>query len=349
MPFMSSIYDEVDAGLVDGYSSLTTEPLITTDTTQQEQKSFLTPDLLDFNMEAQRAAELKKKELFRKGKLLYEDNGELLHDSDGTIRAKEVANAGIDGLDWILEATENIADFGQGDYLDHSKFKANINGRQYNMDNKDILGARETTLQDLVQQYQTAENNPDSEYGIYTLRKFDGYNPDGSEKYLYKYGRSKVGADTRYKDQFIQDGYEIVEEKRFAGAKEWEKLWNANEDVLEARALDSGTVTVDGTTMTRDEASGVNFGSGYTELLTKDLLGTDVNKTEEDYKKNEAYSKRLTSIYEAKLKSGATDGMLKSLEAGGAKLLVDTADFILDVVTPGDNVWLNEAKKNKKM
>jgi len=347
MPFMSSVYDEVNAGLVDGYSSVdnTIEPLPTTSLTELDSDNYL----LDTNLDSYRAAELKKKELFRKGKLLYEDNGELANDSNAVIRAKEAANTGIDALDWVLEATENIADYGQGDWLNNSKFKATINGKQYNMDNKDIIGARETTLQDLIQQYQLAENNPNSEYGIYTLRKFDGYNPDGSEKYLYKYGRTKVGADSRYKDQYIQDGYEIVEEKRFAGAEEWEKLWNANEDVLEARALDSGTVTVDGTTMNRDEASGVNFGSGYTELLTKDLLGTDVNKTEEDYKKNEEYSKRLTDIYEAKLKSGATDGVLKALEAGGAKMLVDTADFILDVVTPGDNTWLNKAKKQENV
>jgi len=68
-------------------------------------------DNIGGEFDAGRAAELKKKELYRKGKLQYEDDGTLINDSNAMIRAKEVANAGIRGTDWLLEASENIADF----------------------------------------------------------------------------------------------------------------------------------------------------------------------------------------------------------------------------------------------
>ena len=75
-----------------------------------------------------KAQELKEKELYRKGELQYEEDGSLIHDSDAMIRIKELANAGIRTTDWLLEASENIADFGQGDLIDITPVTENIDG-----------------------------------------------------------------------------------------------------------------------------------------------------------------------------------------------------------------------------
>lgn len=301
---------------------------------------------------ASRASELKKKELFRKGKLQYEDNGELIHDSNNMIRAKETFNTGLSGVDWLLEASENIADYGQGDLLnDTSGFMAENQGKKYHMNNKDMIAGRESNIQDLISQYQTAEHNPNADKGVYTLKKFDGYNTDGSDKFLYKYGLAEIGADNRYEgyDQDVADGYEIVEEKRFAGAEDWEKTWNANQDVLNARAIDSAVANVNGQIMSRDKASGINFGSGYTELLDRDLLGTDVGKTQEDYDRNREHSKRLSNAADARYKSGMSNSAVDAFQSGAASLVVDTADFLLDVFTVGDNTMLNDVKKKENI
>jgi len=305
-------------------------------------------------LKQERARELQRKIAMRTGELQYENDGSLIHDSNAMIRAKEAANAVSRGADWLLEASENIADFGQGEMLDRAQFDAENQGKRYSMSNKDFIAARNTTTKELIDQYHNAKHDPNAGGTVYTLKKFDGYNPDGTEKFLYKTGFAEVGANDRYNfkgiAQDIQDGYEIVEEKRFTGAEEWEKTWNASEGVLDARTLDVGGVqTPDGKYVSRDKASGVNFGDGYTELLNKDLLGVDEGKTQADYDKNREYSERLTNIARARYKAGMTDSVVGALASGTVSLLVDTADFILDVVTPGDNTMLNDVKKKENI
>ena len=308
----------------------------------------------DKQAKLERSAELKRKRLNRKGELQYEDDGSLIHDSNAMIRAKEVANAGIKGTDWMLEASENLVDFGQGDWIDHyDGFKAEHEGKRYSMNNKDFIAGRATTTEQLKQDYHNATHDPNADKGIYTLRKFDGYDDTGSEKFIYKYGLAEVGADARYRDQWVQDGYDIVEEKRFAGAEDWEKAWNASQGVLDARTLDNSFDLVQdeqGNMVTRDEASGIRFGSGKTELLNQDLLGTDIGKTKEDYSQNKEYSQRLSAMADAKWQSGMSSNPVDAFQSGLASLGVDTADFILDVLTPGgDNTLLNEVKKKENI
>ncbi len=306
---------------------------------------------IDKASDLERAAELKRSELQRKGELQYEENGSLIHDSNTMIRAKEAANAGIRGVDWLLEASENIADFSQGDLIDYKTgFQAENQGKRYSMQNKDFIAARDTDTNQLISQYQNAQHDPNSDKGIYTLKKFDGFNLDGSRKYIYKYGLAEVGADARYREQWVEDGFEIVEEKRFAGAEQWEKTWNASQGVLDARVLDSDKITVDGEEVSRDVASGINFGAGKSELLDKDLLGTDVGKTQTDYDENRVYSERLSKAADARWQSGMDDSIVDAFQSGAAKTVVDTADFILDVITPwGDNTLLNDAKKQENI
>ncbi|MCD6435752.1 MAG: hypothetical protein J7L15_05135, partial [Clostridiales bacterium] len=298
------------------------------------------------SLRLERAAELKRKRMYRKGDLKYDSDGQLIHDSNTMIRAKEVANAGIRGVDWLLEASENIVDFGQGDAIGHyTGFKAENQGREYSMDNKDFVAARDTTTDQLIKDYHNAEHNPNADKGIYTLKKFDGYNEDGSEKFIYKYGLADVSADTRYRDQYVRDGFEIVEEKRFAGAEDWEKTWNASQGVLNERTLDNSFGLVagsDGTMMTRDEASGIEFGSGKTELLNKDLLGTDVDKTQKDYDVNKKYSEALsTARDEEGYHDNSIVGRGLNAAAGAASMLtkvavVDTVDWIGEITGIGD-------------
>jgi hypothetical protein len=313
-------------------------------------------DSYDYEAEdkARRAEELQRKIAMRTGELQYENDGSLIHDSNSMIRAKEAANAVSRGADWLLEASENIADYGQGSSLDFAQFDAENEGKRYSMSNKDFISARNTTTKQLIDQYQNAKHDPNADKGVYTLKKFDGYNPDGSEKFLYKTGIAEVGANSRYNfkgiAQDIQDGYEIVEEKRFAGAEDWEKTWNASKGVLDARALDyGGTQTPDGKYASRDKASGVNFGDGYTEILNSDLLGVDEGKTQEDYDKNKEHSKRLTAMANARYEAGMSDSAVDALQSGIASLFVDTADFILDVFTVGDNTMLNDVKKKENI
>lgn len=285
----------------------------------------------------ERAAELKRNELSRKTdkSLEYDSDGELETDSDIEIRAKEAVNAVSSGLDWFLESTENVLDVGQGDWMNRAKVDAVIDGKTYNMSNKDIISARNTTLDQLIQQYQDAEDNPNADKAIYTLRKFDGYNSDGSEKYLYKHGVAETSAADRYRNQWVEDGFEIVDEKRFIGAEKWEQTLHGLEAALDERALDYGGA--DGTST--DKASGVNFGAGYTELYKKNLLGIE-DPTEREFAENKMFSEYLmqerdkTRVYG----SNAVDAFQSGLITTGAGI----GDAVLDFFSPGDNTLLNE-------
>jgi len=289
-----------------------------------------------------RAAELKQKELYRKtGKpLQYNFDGTLETDSNAEIRAKEVANTAIRGADWLLEATENIVDVGQGDWLDNARIDAVIGGKDYNMSNKDIIAARNTTLEKLVQEYNDAKYDPNADKAIYTLRKFDGYDELGNPKYLYKHGLAEVSAADRYRNQWVEDGFEIVDEKRFAGAEKWENTLHALQESLKNRALDYGMVKdANGRWTTTDKASGVNFGSGYTELYNKNLLGIP-DPTDEEFARNKFISEELMNQRDKTRISNSN--FIDAIQSGAMKLGIGGLDTILDIVTPGNNKLLDK-------
>ena len=302
----------------------------------------------------ERSAELKRKRMYRQDELQYNDDGTLINDSNSMIRAKTAANATIKGIDWLLEASENAVDFGQGDWISHyTGFKAENQGRTYDMGNKDFIAARNTTTDQLIADYQNATHNPNADKGVYTLKKFDGYDDAGSEKFLYKYGIADVGADTRYRDQYVQDGFEIVEEKRFAGAEDWERTWNASEDVLAARTLGQSSEMIkdaEGNYISRDEASGINFGDGKSELLNRDVLGVDVGKTQADYDTNRRYSEALSTERDAEgWHDNSVWGRTKNTISGASSMLtktliVDTVDWIAELAG-GEGVGTEEEKR----
>jgi len=307
---------------------------------QANQAELESQKILEKQKNLARAAELKRNEIYRKAPLKYEQDGSLINDSDAMIRAKTYANKVIHAADWLLEATENVVDFGQGDWIDHDTgFKAEVNGREYNMGNKDFIGAKGLTRQDLIDQFLTAEDDPNAEGGVYYLRKFDGYNPDGSTKYIYKVGYAHDGAYNRYKDQYIQDGYEIIAEKKFAGALDWENKWHALQENLDDRVLtvtSDEVLTPDGL-LPRDKASKINFGSGKTELYYNDPLGLDTG-SKEDYAKNLERSKL---IYQQYMQRPKDSNFIDAIQAGALGLATGTADAVLDLFTPGDNTLLN--------
>ena len=178
----------------------------------------------------------------REGTLQRESDGSLIDDSDAMLTTKKWANKGLNTLDGLAESVGLNVDY---------RFKAEKDGKRYSMDNKEFNTGK--TLLDLRYEYEQAKEDPTASHLVYTLRKFDGFDENHNEKYLYKNGVAKVSAYQRYKDQAIKGGYEIVAEKRFAGAKDWEKEWNANDDVLNNRVFDFGSSK-------QDKATGIGFG-----------------------------------------------------------------------------------------
>ena len=234
-------------------------------------------------------------------------------DSDIEMTAKDAYNSFINWSSKVF--TGEGAD-------DSSLFDINYRGSKISSLNKDLGAYKDKTLTQLKSEYDNAKDDPKARHVVYTLKIFDGYNPDGSSKYLYKTGVDEVSAFNRYKEQMDDFQYEIVDEKRFAGAEQWENAFNmlAHGD----RAVDKG----------KDKASGINFGSGYTELLTRDVLGVD--RKGEDYKQNRSES---ISDYESYIKDGLNeDGSKKSDSAwnafasGSVRLFGEAGEGIVSLV-----------------
>jgi len=195
--------------------------------------------------------------------------------------------------------------------------------KRYNMSNKDIIGARDLgpNARDILKrQYDEAVNDPMAKGGVYTLRKFDGYNPDGSTKYIYKNGYAHDGALERYKNQ--------------------ENKWHAVQSNLDERVLDHGMVyDSNGNYVNRDKASGINFGSGKSELYNKDLLGVDIGKTQADYDRNRIKSQAMQNAFKARPRDS---NWIDAAQSSTVSMVADLGDFILDAVTPGNNTLLDD-------
>ncbi len=215
-------------------------------------------------------------------------------------------------------------------------------GVKVSSSNKDFSVEGKKTLDDLVQEYYSAEEDPNANGLVYTLKVFDGYNDDGSERYLYKNGYAKVSAWDRYKDQLVGSGAEIVDEKRFVGAEQWEKQFNTL--TINDRALDLGRdKNYDG--LTNKKTSAIGFGSGYTELRNHDILGVDSNSV--NYAANKIASKNKALAY-AKAGIGLDDGMLKAFESGVLSTAGKIGDLAVTIGTAGiftDN-WFDKLEKN---
>jgi len=227
-------------------------------------------------------------------------------------------------------------------------FTANVEGQEVGMTNK-IFEDSDTTMeqslvhrQELINQYNAAEDDPNARFKVYQLRLNDGYDEAGNPLYTYKTGISPVSAAARYKDQYIRDGYEILSEKGFAGAEDWENKWHGNKANLADRTYDSGFNTA-GESI-RDTAQ---LDKGYTEIYNTQFFNK--NATPEQIANNQAFSQMLSDANDANYNGGQYN-VIDAAQSGFAKAGVSSADFVLDVLTPGgNNDWLDNAKKQENI
>ena len=223
--------------------------------------------------------------------------------------------------------------------------KANYFGKQHSMSNKifeDVNATMEDSearKQELINQYNTAEDDPNARHKVYQLRLRDGYDENGDPIYTYKTGIAETSAAERYKNQMIKGGYEVLSEKGFAGAEDWENQWHGLKANLQDRTFDEGY-----------NANGKNiksisgFGDGYSEIYNSGSF--DTGQTEEELLQNKANSEalsRASAENRAKGYGRGSDSIVDAMQSGAVKLAMDTGDTILDIFTPGDNTLLNKA------
>ena len=234
---------------------------------------------------------------------------------------------------------------------DGEDLKANYMGKTHSMSNKifeDVDATMEESQirrQELIDQYNTAEDNPNAKHKVYQLRLKEGFDQNGNPIYSYKTGIAETSAAERYKNQYIKDGYEILSEKGFAGAEDWENRWHGLKANLADRTYDEG-INSQGQKI-KDLSS---IGEGYSEVYNTQAF--DFGKTEQEIAQNMANSQNLSDIRAERLAEGygrGSDSIIDSIQAGGLKVLADTGDTILDFVTPGDNTLLNDAKDQTKI
>ena len=154
---------------------------------------------------------------------------------------------------------------------------------------------------DLGSMYNSLQANPRGDKTIYYLKTKDGYNDDGSDRWLYKVGISDVSASYRYKNQLKDSDWQLIDEKRVHGAEALENMIHGNSTALKAREYDYNVQADD-------------FGSGKTELYNRDILGLDV-KTEEEYAKNKAQSRAMVYQYLPQYSEQAKEDTLEFIDA----------------------------------
>ena len=229
--------------------------------------------------------------------------------------------------------------------------KANYMGKSHSMSNK-IFEDTDATIeesqvkrQELIDQYNMAEDDQNARHKVYQLRLKEGVDENGNPIYSYKTGIAETSAAERYKNQYIRDGYEILSEKGFAGAEEWENRWHGLKSNLVDRTYDEG---INSQGQKIKDLSGI--GEGYSEVYNTQAF--DFGKTDKEIAQNMAKSQALSDANDARRREGygyGSDSIVDSIQAGGLKVLADTGDMILDVVTPGDNTFLNDAKDQTKI
>ena len=263
--------------------------------------------------------------------------------------AKKQENLVEDDSNYLLKAKElynSVNDLWGGTDL-----KANYMGKQHSMSNKSFedvnatMQESEQRRQELIDQYNSAEDDPNARHKVYNLRLLDGYDQDGKPIYNYKVGIAESSAADRYKNQWIKNGYEIVSEKGFAGAEDWENKWHGLKSNLENRVFDEGYNKAG---QNISDISG--FGDGYSEIYNQNFLGGD--ESAETLKANMEKSQAIRDSVAEQRRQGygrGSDSIIDATQAGAARLGLETADFFLDVLTPGDNTWLNEEKEQSNI
>lgn len=223
---------------------------------------------------------------------------------------------------------------------------ANYMGKEHTMSNKifedvnDTMEQSQIKKQKLIDQYNTAEDDPNAKHKVYQLRLLDGHDSNGNPIYTYKTGRAETSAAERYKNQYIKNGYEILSEKGFAGAEDWENQWHGLKANIADRTFEEG---YNSKGKAIKDISGI--GAGYSEVYNTQNF--DIGKSQEEIDANKLRSEELAQQASLRARGGygrGSDSMVDAFQAGGLKTLADFGDTVLDIVTPGDNTWLNKAK-----
>lgn len=229
---------------------------------------------------------------------------------------------------------------------DGQDLKATVLGKEHTMSNKIFEDVNATSSEsearkkELIDQYNTAVDDPNAKHKVYQLRLQDGIDENGNPIYTYKTGIAETSAAERYKNQMIKGGYEILSEKGFAGAEDWENKWHGLKSNMQDRTFDEG-YNADG----KNIKSISGFGAGYSEIYNTGHF--DNGQTQEELIANKLNSQALAESSAQRRRDGygrGSDSSIDAFQAGGLKVLADTGDTVLDLVTPGDNTWLNGAK-----
>ena len=323
--------------MIDSYENLLSSlPVVTQQQQADEltawQNNLLEPDVYDQRNEIASQMLTPEEIAKKKNERLAKKNLELSDDTNFTIGAKELYNK-VNNL-W-----------------DGKDLNVNIGGKQYGTSNKifeDVNATMEESLarrQELIDQYNNAEDDPNARHKVYQLRLFDGYDQNGNPLYVYKTGIAETSAAERYKNQYIRNGYEILSEKGFAGAEEWENRWHGLKSNLADRTFDEG-INESGQKISQNDL----IGAGYSEVYNTQHFGFDV--TPEQLALNKQLSENLSRQKAERRAQGygsGSDSIVDAFQSGLAKTAVDFADTALDIITPGDNTWLNEAKKQENI
>jgi hypothetical protein len=320
--------------------------------------------------ELEEAARLKAGEIYRKANPLLNADGSLKQDSALELGVKMAVNKGLD----VWNTVNDYVPFVEKKTLDiDSRLTGTVAGMAHeNLGNKDF-SVNSMTKKQVLDEVNTMQDDPNGQGTLYYLRKADGKDENGNDKFLYKVGFAQLDAADRYRSQANAAGWDIVKEVQNSGSAELEK--KVQTKFIGDRALSYDQVKgADGKWQSRDKASGINFGSGYGEIYSKDILGWDKKPTKGDvskYKINalkaavgqglstdqlKAYRTTLDAVtpeqlqqmqydenkrrsYEKRDKTdayqyGKDDGILTAMDAGISKFGREAADVALDIITP---------------
>jgi hypothetical protein len=303
-------------------------------------------------------------------------------DTDTTIAMKTGANALMDIWN---SANDILPDFLiEDDTLDiENRFNAKVgtgefdeNGKEYvrevGMNNKSFINhydpirglygeSMDTTLEESKVNLQNSvdwlsqkEEDPTARETFYGARRLVGYDADNNDTpiYEYKYGSSTDGYAVRYKDDPKErnEGWELIFEKRFYGAKKFEEVFNSLKAVQNSRAHNSKS---ENRTLTHGytEISNMNILEG----IEKDFYGTDnvyVDETGTTQIKSHTLKaiqdesdRQLTEYLKydkAEYREGRFANFIDGVQSSVVSTAFKTIDGLLDMLPGEDNTWFND-------
>ena len=200
-----------------------------------------------------------------------------------------------------------------------NQLAANVEGKRYNTQNK--IFNDETDLSDV---WGAQGEDPNGDKVLYYLRKRDGINPDGTDRFLYKTGIADNGASDRYAGQLDSGEWDLIAEKRFNAASTVEKQIHGSQAARDARAFDYGTYDYGDSGV--DQAQQNNraysdFGAGTSELYDSDILGLDTGNANQ-YAQNKAVSDAaMNAKYNDPYQRNDTFEFIDAFQAAGQTLV----------------------------